>query len=88
MLQGIKNLFLVFMAFILSLFVGNPLPIRFGRKKRVKHQNVNVIIVGAGVSGLSIAKKLKDIGLERFTILEQGSEIGGTWFWNKVTLPC
>ena len=42
------------------------------------------MIVGAGVSGLAIAKKLNDIGLKNYTILEQGSGVGGVWYWNKV----
>ena len=84
MLNWLTNFLLALLTLILSLWFGNPIPIRFGRKKKVDKQNVEVIIVGAGVSGLEIGKRLKDIGLERFTILEKGAEIGGTWYWNKV----
>ena len=60
------------------------MPIRSSRK--VPQQNVQVLIIGAGVSGIAIAKKLNDIGLTGYTILEQGAELGGTWYWNKVYL--
>ena len=78
------NIFLTFVAVFLSIFIGNPIPLK--RNRKVKHQNVEVLIVGAGVSGLAIAKKLNDIGLARYTILERGAEVGGTWYWNKVVL--
>lgn len=41
-----------------------------------------VVVIGAGMSGLAMAVKLKTAGLERFTVLEKGSDIGGVWFWN------
>ena len=50
--------------------------------KRKKDKGVDVIIVGAGISGITMAKKLLDRGLERFIILEEGERVGGTWAWN------
>jgi len=38
-----------------------------------------VAIIGAGFSGLGMAKKLKDAGIEDFVILEAADEVGGTW---------
>jgi 4-hydroxyacetophenone monooxygenase len=38
----------------------------------------NVLIIGAGMSGLDIAKKLKDIGVP-FIILEKAPHLGRTW---------
>ena len=66
----------------MSVIYGDPFLIRKSRKLR--QQNVNVVIIGAGISGIAMAKKLNDIGLTDYTILEQGPELGGTWFWNKV----
>ena len=43
--------------------------------------DLNVIIVGAGVSGLCMGKKLKDEGA-KFTILEKSPRLGGTWWEN------
>lgn len=41
----------------------------------------HVVIVGAGVSGICMGKKLKEMGI-KFTILEKGSSLGGTWHDN------
>jgi len=38
-----------------------------------------VAIVGAGMSGLCMAAKLRAAGLEDFTIHEKADEVGGTW---------
>ena len=43
--------------------------------------DLNVIIVGAGVSGLCMGKKLKEEGA-KFTILEKSPRLGGTWWEN------
>ena len=43
--------------------------------------DLNVVIVGAGVSGLCMGKKLKEEGV-RFTILEKSPKLGGTWWEN------
>ena len=38
-----------------------------------------VVIVGAGMSGVCVAVKLKEAGFGDVTILEKGDDIGGTW---------
>jgi cation diffusion facilitator CzcD-associated flavoprotein CzcO len=43
-----------------------------------KH-HVRVVILGTGFSGLGIAIRLKLQGYENFVVLEQASDIGGTW---------
>ncbi|MGE2720729.1 flavin-containing monooxygenase [Mycolicibacterium celeriflavum] len=40
---------------------------------------VHVAIVGAGMSGICMAAKLQDAGIDTFTIFEQADEVGGTW---------
>jgi cation diffusion facilitator CzcD-associated flavoprotein CzcO len=42
----------------------------------------DVAIVGAGFSGLGMAIRLKQAGLDDHVVLERGSEVGGTWWWN------
>ena len=42
----------------------------------------DAIIIGAGVSGLYQLYKLRELGL-KVRVLEDGSAIGGTWFWNR-----
>jgi cyclohexanone monooxygenase len=44
--------------------------------------DVDVVVVGAGMSGLYALKVLRDRGL-RVVVLEKGAGVGGTWFWNR-----
>jgi cation diffusion facilitator CzcD-associated flavoprotein CzcO len=44
--------------------------------------DVDVVVVGAGMSGLYALKVLREQGL-RVVVLEKGSGVGGTWFWNR-----
>lgn len=44
-------------------------------------EDFHVILVGAGMSGLGTAAKLKQAGIS-FTIIEKNAEVGGTWFEN------
>ncbi len=43
---------------------------------RADHQ---VIVVGAGFSGLCMAIQLKEAGYDDFVVLEKAGDIGGTW---------
>uniref|UniRef100_A0A6C0C7B8 Monooxygenase n=1 Tax=viral metagenome TaxID=1070528 RepID=A0A6C0C7B8_9ZZZZ len=45
-------------------------------------QEFDVIIVGAGLSGLTQLRLLRENGFNAI-VLEQGDDIGGTWFFNK-----
>jgi cyclohexanone monooxygenase len=42
----------------------------------------DAIIVGAGISGLHLLHRLREIGLSAL-VIDQASGIGGTWFWNR-----
>ena len=42
-------------------------------------ERVEVLIVGAGFSGLCVAALLKRRGIGSFLVLEKGDEVGGTW---------
>ena len=42
----------------------------------------HVLIVGAGMSGICAAAKLKDAGIS-FTIVEKNEAVGGTWYENS-----
>jgi cation diffusion facilitator CzcD-associated flavoprotein CzcO len=41
-----------------------------------------VIVVGAGFSGIGAAIKLDSAGFRDLVILEEGDGVGGAWFWN------
>ena len=42
----------------------------------------HVIVVGAGLSGLAMGLRLKEMGVP-FTIVEKNDELGGTWYENR-----
>ena len=42
-----------------------------------------VAVIGAGVSGICMGYRLKQAGIEDFTIFERASGIGGTWWYNR-----
>lgn len=42
----------------------------------------DAVVVGAGFSGLYMLHRLRRMGL-RTVVLERGSGVGGTWFWNR-----
>jgi len=45
--------------------------------------NVDVLIVGAGFSGLCMGIKILEAGMESFLIIERSGDIGGTWWDNR-----
>ncbi|WP_158211621.1 flavin-containing monooxygenase [Alkalihalobacterium alkalinitrilicum] len=45
-------------------------------------EEFDVIVIGAGFSGLYILKRLRDIGLS-VKLYEAGDDVGGTWYWNR-----
>lgn len=40
-------------------------------------RNPSIVVVGAGVAGLSAAKKLKEYGFNDVTVLEASEKVGG-----------
>src|SRR4026207_1263949 len=42
----------------------------------------DIAIVGAGFSGLGMAIRLKQEGIEDFVVLERHDDVGGTWHYN------
>jgi cyclohexanone monooxygenase len=63
-----------------------PYPINQRRKVAVDTQKdfskLDVIIVGAGFSGMYMLHRLRGLGLQ-VQVLEAGSDVGGTWYWNR-----
>ncbi len=45
--------------------------------------NVDVLIVGAGFSGICMGIKLIEAGMRSFLIIEKSEDIGGTWWDNR-----
>ncbi len=42
----------------------------------------DVLIVGAGFSGMYLLHKMRGLG-KKALVLEQGGDVGGTWYWNR-----
>ncbi|EXJ71087.1 uncharacterized protein A1O5_06080 [Cladophialophora psammophila CBS 110553] len=45
-------------------------------------QNVEVLVIGAGISGIYMLYKLRELNISA-RVLEAGSGAGGTWYWNR-----
>lgn len=59
-------------------------PVKLTKKpERAAHPDHEVVIVGAGISGLGIAIRLKEQAIESFIILERADQVGGTWRDNR-----
>ena len=44
---------------------------------------VDVLIIGAGFSGICMGIQLRKAGMDLFLIIEKSDEIGGTWWDNR-----
>lgn len=44
---------------------------------------VDVILIGGGFTGLMTGARLRQAGVESIRIVERGGDFGGTWYWNR-----
>ena len=42
-----------------------------------------VVVIGAGVAGITCAYVLRERGFRDITVLEKGADVGGVWYWNR-----
>jgi len=54
-----------------------------GFSREPLHDEVEVAIVGGGLSGLCTGARLRQAGIEDLRIVESGGDFGGTWYWNR-----
>ncbi|WP_083915212.1 flavin-containing monooxygenase [Ilumatobacter nonamiensis] len=47
-----------------------------------RNPDVDVVVVGAGVAGLYLLHRLREMGLAA-QAFETGDDVGGTWYWNR-----
>lgn len=45
-------------------------------------EKFDVVVVGAGFAGMYAIHRFRQLGL-RMKVLEAGSDVGGTWYWNR-----
>src|ERR1051326_8177941 len=53
-----------------------------GTEMREQAEQCDVIIIGAGVTGLYALYRLRERGLT-VRVFEAGGGLGGTWYWNR-----
>ncbi|MFE2829608.1 flavin-containing monooxygenase [Streptomyces mirabilis] len=46
-------------------------------------QDIDVAILGGGLSGLITAARVKQAGVTGFRVIEFGGDFGGAWYWNR-----
>ena len=51
-------------------------------KAHILDNDFPIVIVGTGFSGIAMAVMLKKAGFHSFTLLENASDIDGTWRYN------
>lgn len=49
---------------------------------------VDIIIIGGGFSGLLMGARLRDAGFERIRMVDKAGDFGGTWYWNRYPGAC
>jgi len=47
-----------------------------------REQAFDVVVVGAGFAGMYMLHRLRGLGFS-VRVYEQGSDVGGTWYWNR-----
>jgi cyclohexanone monooxygenase len=47
------------------------------------NDEVDVVVVGGGWSGLLTTARLRRAGVNNFRIIESGADFGGVWYWNR-----
>ena len=55
---------------------------RKGKNMNPSQSEFDVVVVGAGFSGMYLLHKLRQLGLSA-RVLEAGADVGGTWYWNR-----
>src|SRR3954469_23556967 len=46
-------------------------------------EDVDVAIIGAGMSGVTVGAKLREQGLRKVVLIDKAGGVGGTWYWNR-----
>jgi hypothetical protein len=47
------------------------------------NEEIDVLVVGGGMSGIMTAVRLMQNGVTDIRLLERGGDFGGTWYWNQ-----
>lgn len=58
-------------------------PYAVAESRELLNDSVDVLVVGGGFGGLLAAARLREAGVQNIRIVEAGSDVGGTWYWNR-----
>src|SRR6516162_3786858 len=53
-----------------------------GHAQEKVQRTCDVVVVGAGFAGMYMLHRLRGLGFSA-RVFEQGSGVGGTWYWNR-----
>ncbi|MEZ5856170.1 MAG: NAD(P)/FAD-dependent oxidoreductase [Hyphomicrobiaceae bacterium] len=53
-----------------------------GSSRRASAKDFDAIVIGAGISGMFMLYRLRELGLSA-RVFEAGTNVGGTWYWNR-----
>lgn len=67
---------------LVSVFPDGPMRLTGEQPTVVEGEPLDVVVVGAGFSGIGMGIKLLDAGFTNFQVYESAEDIGGTW-WNN-----
>ena len=54
-----------------------------GFKRDPIREDVDVVIVGGGFSGILAANSFLKLGINNIRVIEKAGDFGGTWYWNR-----
>ncbi len=66
----------------LGHFIDDPY-VEPGFERESIEEELNVVVMGGGFSGLCTSGRLREAGVEKVRVIETGGDFGGTWYWNR-----
>ena len=66
-----------FAKYLRDVYSADPVP------REALGDECEIVVVGAGFSGLLLWYKLREAGFDDVRFCEKGGDVGGTWYWNR-----
>lgn len=65
-----------------AAFAEDPFAVEVTPRESVT-EDVDFLIIGAGIGGIQLAAALQKAGIHSFRMLDVAADFGGTWYWNR-----